>query len=64
MRKFLEEYGFTILAAIVIISLIIISTGIASPVFNAIKNIMTSTGEKTTTIKNHDNEDVDILTKE
>lgn len=64
MRKFLEEYGFTILAVIVIISLIVISSGIASPVFNAIKNIMTSTGDKTTTIKNYDNEDVDILTKE
>ena len=47
MKKFFEEYGFTILASIVVILLITMTTPIGTVVKNNISNVIDSFSDKT-----------------
>ena len=52
MKKFIEEYGFGILTAIVVIMLLCLSTPIGDTIGNSVKTLVNNFGEKTNCVMN------------
>ncbi len=52
MKAFFEEYGFVMLSAVVIVSLIAIATGLQKPVKDGINDVMTGFKNQIVTSEN------------